>query len=199
MKKLFLTFALALLASNAQAVDTGPTKYTFDKTHTNVIWFANHFNFSHPFGYFKEVDGYFAVDQSHPETAKVDVTIKTASLDTPFPKFTDHLKSKDFFEVDKFPEAKFVSTKVDVIGKDTAKLTGDLTIKGITKPITLDVKLNSIGDHPMNKKPYIGFSATGIIKRSDFGINFALPGVGDDVRLVVEVEGAKAEDDAAKK
>lgn len=199
MKKLFLSLILALSAVNAQAIDTGPTKYNFDKTHTNIIWFANHFNFSHPFGYFKEVDGYFAVDHSHPENSKIDVTIKTASIDTPFPKFTDHLKTKDFFDVEKFPEAKFVSTKVEVTGKETAKVTGDLTLHGVTKPVVLDVKLNSIGDHPMSKKPYIGFSATGLLKRSEFGISYALPGVGDDIRLVIEVEGAKAEDAAVKK
>jgi len=201
MKKLFLTLALTLtlMAANAQAIDTGPTKYNFDKTHTNVVWFANHFGFSHPFGYFSEVEGYFAVDQNHPELSKIDVTIKTASLGTPFPKFTEHLKSKDFFDVTKFPDAKFVSTKVDVTGKDTANVIGDLTLHGVTKPVVLEVKLNNIGDHPMSKKPYIGFSATSIIKRSDFGISYGLPGVGDDVRLVIEVEGEKAEDAASKK
>lgn len=199
MKKLFLTLALVLLSVNAQAVETTTlTKYSFDKAHTNVIWFANHFGYSHPFGYFKDIDGNFWVDQQNPANSKIDVTIKIASLTTPSDKFTEHLKTKDFFGVEKFPDAKYVSTKVEVTGKDTANVTGNLTLHGVTKPVVLAVKMNAIGDHPMSKKPYAGFSATGIIKRSEFGMASFLPGVGDDVRIVIETEGEKVED-AAKK
>ena len=203
MKKLFLTLALALFALNtqaAQAVETSTAaKYSFDKAHTNVLWFANHFGYSHPFGYFKDIEGNFWVDQQKPENSKIDITIKIASLTTPSDKFTEHLKTKDFFDAEKFPEAKYVSTKVDVTSKDTATITGNLTLHGVTKPVVLSVKMNGIGDHPMSKKPYAGFSATGVVKRSEFGMSSFLPGVGDEVRVVIETEGEKVEDAPVKK
>ena len=144
MKKLFLALAIAFAAINANAVETSTAaKYNFDSAHTNVIWFANHFGFSHPFGYFKDIEGNFWVDQQNPANSKIDVTVKLDSLTTPVDKLTEHLKSETFFDVKKYPEAHFVSTKVDLTGKDpatgkdTANVTGNLTLHGVTKPIVL--------------------------------------------------------------
>ena len=206
MKKILLTLVLTLTALNANAVETSnAAKYTFDKAHTNVIWFADHFGYSHPFGYFKDIDGYLLIDKDAPQNSKINVTIETDSLTTPVDKFTEHLKTDAFFDVKKFPEAKFVSTNVEVTGKDTANVTGNLTLHGVTKPLVLAVKLNAIGDNPMSKKPYVGFSANATIKRSDFGMTSYLPsagigtGVGDDVKLIIETEAMKVDADAATK
>src|SRR5690606_15131983 len=114
------------------------------------------------------------------------------SIATGIKQFDDHLKSADFFDVKKFPEARFVSTKVEKTGEKTGKVTGDLTLNGVTKPVTLDVTFNNKGPHPMNQKPTVGFSATGTVKRSDFGIKYALPAVTDEVQLQIEAEANSA-------
>lgn len=120
--------------------------------------------------------------------SKVDVTIKTASIEMDDQKWNDHLKNADFFNVEQYPEMTFKSTNVEVTGENTANVTGDLTLLGVTKPVTLNVTHNKTGAHPMNGKSGIGFSATGTLKRSDFGMNYGLPAVGDDVELRIEVE-----------
>lgn len=181
--------ALAVLAiptAPALAAET----YTIDPTHTTVIWSANHLGFSKPHGLFPLVEGTITVDEAAIANSKVDVTIKTGLIVTGIEKFDAHLKNADFFNVDKFPTATFKSTKVEKTGSKTAKVTGDLTLLGVTKPVTLDVTLNQKGEHPMNKKQTVGFSATGTIKRSDFGINYALPNVSDEVPLIIEAEAS---------
>lgn len=177
---------LALPVAPALAADT----YTIDPTHTTVVWSANHLGFSQPHGLFPMVEGTITVDEAAIANSKVDVTIKPGLVVTGNEKFDAHLKNADFFNVEKFPSATFKSTKVEKTGDKTAKVTGDLTLLGVTKPVTLDVTLNKKGEHPMNKKQTVGFSATGTIKRSDFGINYALPNVSDEVPLIIEAEAS---------
>ena len=162
--------------------------YTLDPMHTNIVWFANHFGFSNPSGKFASVQGTLTLDEAKPENSKVSVTISTTSVLTGIEKLDAHLRSDAFFNVEKFPSATFVSDKVETTGKNTAKVYGNLTLHGITKPVVLDVTLNKIGEHPMTKKKTAGFSATTVLKRSDFGINYALPGVADDVKIAIESE-----------
>lgn len=186
MKRLLLSAVSALaLAATAQAAD----HYTIDPQHANVVWKANHLGFSNPSGKFAEVSGHFMLDEAKPANSTVVVTIKPGSVVTGIPKFDEHLKSADFFESAKFPEARFESTKVEVTGEKTAKVHGNLTLKGITKPVVLDVTLNKIGEHPMNQKKTAGFSATTTLKRSDFGIDYGIPAVSDEVQIELEVEG----------
>ena len=113
------------------------------------------------------------------------------SVVTGIEKFDAHLKGKDFFEVDAFPTAVYESTRVEITeaGKK-ARVTGTLTMRGVTKPVTLDVTLNKIGQNPYSNKKTAGFSATTFIKRSDFGISYALPAVPDEVNLIIETEAA---------
>ncbi len=111
-----------------------------------------------------------------------------ASLSTGLEKFDKHLKGADFFNVEKFATAKFVSSKVTVTGKNKAKIEGYLTLVGVTKPVTLQAKFNKSGLSPLSQLPTVGFSATAVIKRSEFEIDYALPGVSDAVNLVIEVE-----------
>lgn len=191
MKKTYLSLALgaALLfpqASNAADV------YTLDPTHTTVGWSANHLGFSNPLGLFSMIEGTLTLDESAPEKSSVEATISIANLFTGNPKFDEHLKNKDFFNASEFPKATFKSTKVEKTGDKTAKVTGDLTILGVTKPATLDVTFNKSGVFPMNQKPTVGFSATTTIKRSEWGMGYGIEhGVSDDVKLVIEAEANK--------
>ena len=183
---LLASAALTSFALPALAADT----YTLDPMHTAVTWHLNHFGFSNPSGKFMNADGVGVLDQENPAASKVNITIPVAAIDSGVPKLDEHLKSKDFFDVEAFPTASFVSTKVEVTGENTAIVHGNLTLHGVTKPVDLDVKLNKLGENMMNKET-AGFSATAMIKRSDFGIVMYLPALSDDVRLDIEVEANK--------
>jgi len=118
----------------------------------------------------------------------VNVTIHTADVSTGIPRFDKHLREHLFFDVDKYPTATFVSDNVKTTGSHTAKVHGILTIRGVSKPVTLDVVLNKIGVNPVTDKKTAGFSAHTTLNRSDFGINAYLPGISDAVKLEIEAE-----------
>lgn len=186
IRVLALSAALGFTAP-AYAADT----YSFDPHHTSVIWSATHFGKSAPHGIFSNIEGTLVLDEAAPEKSTVEVKIPTGMIATGIAKFDDHLKGADFFNVGKFPDATFKSTKVEKTGDKTAKVTGDLTILGVTKPAVLDVTFNDKGPNPMNNKETVGFSATTTIKRSEWGINYALPHVSDDIPLTIEAEATK--------
>ncbi|HPQ50661.1 MAG: YceI family protein [Alphaproteobacteria bacterium] len=185
---LLSTAVVALSFGGISQAQAATETYTFDPFHTNLFWKANHFGFSNPSGKFATVSGTVLLDESNPAASSVNVTINTASIVTGIDLFNEHLKADKFFNVEKFPTATFASHKVDITGSETAKVEGNLTLLGITKPVTLDVKLNKIGENPISNLKTAGFSATGIVKRSDFGITYALPGVSDDVEIAIEAE-----------
>lgn len=170
-------------------------KYEFDTAHTQILFFVDHLGFSKSQGEFHTYDGYFTFDPNSPETSEVDVTIKTASIDMDDEKWNNHMKNADFFDVEKYPDMRFKSTKIEVTGEKTANIIGDLTILETTKPVTLAVTYNKSGRHPFNGKFVSGFSATTQIKRSEFGMTYGLPLVGDEVDIMLEVEGFKLNDD----
>lgn len=193
-------FVLTLLGFAATLGFTGAAqaeavKYVLDKPHTQILFSVNHLGFSNSIGKFADYDGFVNFDEATPANSAVDVTIKTASIDLDDAKWNEHMKNPDFFNVEKFPEMTFKSTKVEVTGDKTANITGDLTLLGVTKPVVLAAVFNQAGKHPMSGKSGVGFSATGSLKRSDFGMNYGLPMVGDDVKITIEVE-AYAEDKA---
>lgn len=185
--RIFLLTAFALFVSlpaHAQ-IET----YTFDKAHTQILFFVDHLGFSKSQGEFHEYSGGFTFNRGEPEKSKIDVTIQTASIDMDHEKWNAHMKNEDFFDVEKFPTMTFKSTGISVTGDDTANITGDLTILGVTKPVTLAVTHNKSGVHPFSGKFVAGFSASGTVKRSEFGMDYGLPAVGDDIELRIEVEG----------
>jgi len=185
MNKFIISLILAFFVSfNSFSADV----YSFDPLHTNINWSASHFGFSSPSGKFTDADGTVIIDEKNPSLSKVDVVIKTNSLSTGLEKFDKHLKSNDFLDVENFPTAKFVSDKVVVVQKNTAKVHGKLTLKGVSLPIVLDVKLNKIGINPFSQKKTIGFSASTQIKRSDFNINYGIPGISDIIKINIESE-----------
>lgn len=184
-----VTVFLAFPKSAAAQIET----YDFDKAHTQILFFVNHLGFSNSQGEFHDYDGHFTFNRGEPEKSKIDVTIKTDSIDMDDEKWDDHMKNEDFFNVEKFPTMTFKSTGIEVTGENTAKITGDLTLLGVTKPVTLDVTHNKSAKHPFGEKFVAGFSAHATLKRSDFGMNYGLPMVGDDVEIRIEVEGVRRE------
>ncbi|WP_417788684.1 YceI family protein [Terasakiella pusilla] len=187
MKKLFLAAAVALGLSTSLA-QADPVQYAFDKDHTSIVFHVNHMGFSNFQGEFQEFDGSLTFDADKPQNSAVNVKINVNSVDTDVAKLDDHLKSPDFFDVNKFPSMVFKSKSIEVTGEKTGKITGDFTLLGVTKEVTLDVTLNKAADHPMLKVPAVGFSATGTIKRSDFGMTTYVPAVGDEVTISIETE-----------
>lgn len=188
-----------VIAQNAPAVPGAPDKarvaagtYAADAGHTMVVWKVDHFGFSDYTGIFGDVTGTLVIDPANPAAAKVDVTIPVAKVTTASTGLTSHLlrAGKDGGKPDFFgpapADAKFVSTSVvlDDDG-DEAKVTGNLTLNGVTRPVTLDVDFHGAGNNPMNKKATVGFEAEGKIRRSDFGITYAIPMVSDEVELEI--------------
>lgn len=179
--------------SKDKAAITGGS-YTVDANHTLVKWEVNHFGFSPLWGLFGQVTGTMQLDPKNPGASKVDVTIPVSKMVTGVPGFTAHLlrDGKDGGKPDFFgsapADAKFVSTHVMVDADgDEAKVHGNLTLNGITKPVTLDVDFYGAGKAPaqMGGKENVGFEAEAKIKRSDFGLGYAVPLVSDEVELTI--------------
>ncbi len=193
MQKFILTTAaVAALFLPSQAF-AQIENYSFDKAHTQIIFSVSHLGFSHSHGKFLDFDGGFVFNREEPAKSSVDVTIQTAGIDMDDEKWDEHMKNADFFDVEKFPTMTFKSTAFEITGENTGKMTGDLTLLGVTKPVTLDVVHNKSDVHPFSSKYVSGFSAAGSLKRSDFGMNYGLPMVGDDVKIQIEVEGLREE------
>ncbi len=160
--------------------------YVADAAHSLVGFRVNHLGFNDYFGIFGDVAGTLIIDPANPEAAKVDVTIPLTGLTTANAKLTEHMKTSAFFEAEKYPSARFVSTKVSVDGTN-AVIEGNLTIKDVTLPVTLEAEFTGAGIHPYTKKETIGFEATTSVNRSAFGIKYGLPLVSDEVRLGITV------------
>ena len=163
--------------------------YAIDKGHGYIAFSYDHQGFSRPQLRWGAWDGTINFDPSAPEKSSVAITIDAASIDTGVSAFNDHLKSGDFFEVEKYPTITFKSTKVERTGASTGKITGDLTIKTVTKPVVLDVNFNNAAKG-RDGKAKLGFSGTAKVLRSDFGVDMAVPFVGDEVAIVIETEWA---------
>ncbi len=184
--KIFILGILLFIGFTAQAADI----YTLDPNHTYVLWHINHFGFSNPSGKWM-ASGTLVLDEAKPQNSKVNVTIKTADVVTGIKELDEHLQSPLFFDMKQYPTTTFVSDKVDMTGKNTAKVHGILTLHGVSKPITLDVTLNKIGINPITNKQSAGFTASTHLLRSDFNMNTLLPGISDDVTLNIEAEASK--------
>ncbi len=171
----------------------GATTYAIDQEHTTASFKVRHV-FTQVQGWFKEVKGSFVYEPEKPEQWMAQATIQATSIDTRVPERDNHLRSKDFFDVARFPTITFTSTEVVALTPETAKLSGLLTIHGIEKPVTLDLEIHGVGKDPWGNVR-AGFTATTTINRKDFGLiwNEALETgqvlVGEEVGIVLEVEG----------
>lgn len=188
-KTLSLGFAVASVATFSMAK---PVAYQIDPTHTATVFTWNHFGFSTPSANFSDIQGTINVDNAKPASSSVNVTIPLASLNTNVKVLDDHLKTADFFDAEKYPNITFKSTKVQAISKTKYKITGDLTIKNVTKPVVLDATLNKQAVHPMSKAETIGFNATTSFDRSAFGVGAYVPNVGDKITVSITTEAAVA-------
>lgn len=191
-----LALAAAFAATSSLAV-AAPVSYRIDPTHTDVIASWSHLGFSNPIAHFGQVDGTIVYDAQDIAASSVSVTIPLAGLNSHVPAFDKHLRSADLFDAEKHPAITFRSTKVESAGAGRLRVTGDLTVKGVTRPAVLDVTLNKVGEHPMKKVPTIGFDATTTLKRSEFGIAYAVPAVSDEVRIRITTEASVAKDAVA--
>lgn len=190
MRNVFISMA-AIFTMTAAPTVFALDHYIIDPSHTFVNWQVSHFGYSSPTGKWYAT-GTLDLDKDKPQDSKVNVTIDVASMVTGISKLDEHLRSEEFFDTAKYPTATFVSDKVTLTGKESANVEGMLTVRGITKPVTLKVKLNKHDVSPLSSKMTAGFSATAEIKRSDFGMKAFLPGLGDNVKLMIEVEANKA-------
>jgi polyisoprenoid-binding protein YceI len=195
MSRLPVALALALV-SFATAASAAPLAFDFDRAHSQVGFSIRHF-FSKVPGQFKEFNGTILMDPSAPEASSVEVTIQAASISTDNERRDNHLRSKDFFAADSFPTLTFKSTKVAPAGKDKYKVTGDLTMRGVTKSVVLDVEFLGMGPVAIGGQAIgtkAGFEATTSVNRHDYGINWNKTldtgGVmlGEDVAISLHIE-----------
>jgi len=192
MKKLL---ALALVAAVPTIALAAPENYTLDPYHTYPAFTVEHWGLSMMKGQFDRSSGKFSFDRAA-KTGATELSIDTASLTTgdnvkgsrPQSR-DDHLRSGDFFNVKEFPAMVFKSTKVNFSGELPASVEGNLTLLGVTKPLTLSFERFKCGQNPFSKKERCGGNAVGKFKRSDFGMKYAIPAVGDEIALNIEFEG----------
>lgn len=184
-----LTLGLAI-ASVATFSTAKPVDYTIDPTHTATVFNWNHFGFSTPSGNFSDIQGVISVDNAQPANSSVNVKIPLISLNTNVKALDEHLLKGDYFDAEKYPNITFKSTKVQSAGNNKYKITGDLTIKNVTKSVVLDAVLNKQAEHPMTKAPSIGFNATTSFDRSAFGLGAYVPNVGDKITVNITTEAS---------
>ena len=185
----FAGIAAVVVTLAAPPAASAAEPFAVNKPHTIVAFSVDRQGLTKMFGSFSKVDGEFSVDRDNPVASSASLTIDTASIYTGHEARDKHLRSPDFFNVQEFPEMKFVSSKVERTGEKTAKVTGNLTLLGVTKPVTLAVTLNAIKEDARTKKNLAGFSARGVLKRTDFGMKYLAGPIGDEVTLVVEILG----------
>ncbi len=185
-----LSTLAALLAAPALAA---PEKYVLDSGHSQIVFSYDHLGYSTGYGMFSGFAGEISLDAADPAASSVTVSFPVKSMLTGWQARFEHLMSPDFFGAADDEMVTFTSTAIEVTGEKTAKITGDLTLNGVTKPVVLDAVMNQIGDHPMEGKPWAGFSATTTLRRSDFGLGMFAPFVSDNVTVQMSVEAKKAE------
>jgi polyisoprenoid-binding protein YceI len=191
MKNIFAAagFAVALAASPAFAA---PEKYTLDASHSQILFSYNHLGYSTTWGMFSGFEGEIMFDQEDPANSSVSVSMPVMSMLTGWEGRFEHFMSADFFGATEDEMVTFTSTAIEVTGDNTALITGDLTLNGVTKSVVLDAKLNQASDHPMANQPWAGFDATTTLLRSDYNVGAFAPFVGDEVTVQISIEAMKA-------
>jgi len=189
-----LLFAAQSALADEPAIPSG--QYSLEKTHASLIWSVNHFGLSNYTARFTDFDVTLNLDMQDLNNSSVTAAINPLSVETDYPGEVDFdgeiASDAKFLNAPEFPEISFTSTHVEQTGDTTALLHGDMTMLGVTKPVTFNAVLNgAMASHPYAKVPAVGFRLEGTIKRSDFGFSHLIPYVGDDVRFVIEAEFLK--------
>lgn len=182
-----LSAVLALATAFSAPVFAAPQTFVVDGSHTFPRFSYSHFGLSKQLSRFDKTSGTIVLDKAA-KTGSVDIVIDTKSVNTGFPLFNEHIQGADFLDTTQFPTATFKSTKIVFKGDKPTAVKGDLTIKGVTKPVTLKVTSFLAMPHPMLKKDAIGANATVTIKRTDFNAGKYAPNVGDDVTIDIALE-----------
>lgn len=162
--------------------------YVIDPAHSKITWSVSHFGFSTYVGQFTGVAATLKLDPKALDATDLQVTVDTASVGTLNPALDTHLKSPDFLDAAKFPQATFKATSVKPTGEKSADITGDLTLHGVTKPVVIHATFNQAGVNFIDHKYSLGFAGTTVLKRSEFGIKTYSPAIGEDVTLQIEAE-----------
>jgi len=175
--------------------DVPSGNYGLDKSHGYISYTYSHMGYSTPHVGFNSFEVELTLDAESPAISTVNVTIDATSIDSRVENFNGHLNGPNFFDTANHPTITFKSTSVEALGKDKFNVVGDLTIKGVSKPVTLETTINKAADHPMRKIPIIGVSASAKVSRSDWGLTRAVPNVGDEITIYISVELPKSKDD----
>jgi polyisoprenoid-binding protein YceI len=190
MNKLTKLAAAIALAASAASAFAAPETFNVDSTHSFPRFSYSHLGYSIQMSRFDKATGTVTLDKVA-KTATVDIVIDTKSVSTGSTTFNEHIQGEDFLDTAKYPTATFKSTKVVFEGDKPAKIEGNLTLKGITKPVTLTVTAFHTMPHPMMKKDAIGANATTKVKRTDFNMGKNAPYVGDEVTIDIALEAIK--------
>lgn len=182
--------AAATLSTSAMAA---PEAYVLDASHSQIVFNYNHLGYSTSYGMFSGFEGEIQFDQEDPAASSVTVSFPVTSMLTGWEERFAHFMSGDFFDADEEEMVTFTSTGIEVTGDNTALITGDLTLNGVTKSVILDAVMNQAGDHPMAGKPWAGFDATTTLLRSEFNVGNFAPFVSDEVQVMISIEAMKAE------
>lgn len=210
-----LVVLLAVTAHSAQAnevrqatteADLPAGDYTLDRAHASLTFRVSHLGFSHYTTHFERFDARLQIDPADPVHASVTATIDPRSIETPYSNLNEVLQKAEWFESAQFPEIVFRSTNIELTGPASARITGELSLRGMTRPVVIDATFNGGWAHnPLDPKgARIGFSAHGALKRSDFGLSFGIPpagsnlGVSDEVEFAIEAEFTKPNPGAAQ-
>lgn len=196
MKRILLLTALAgTLAGAALAQTAAPAvhdrarvqagSYKVDPNHTQITFGVSHMGFSEYRGRFSGVDGTLQIDPNHIATAKLDVSVPVASVSTTSDKLDGELRSADWLDAGQFPQMRFRSVRVTPMGAGRARIDGELTLHGQTRPVTLQARFMGAGTDPLAKVYTVGFEATGTLNRSAFGVKTYLPLIGDEISLTI--------------
>lgn len=189
----FTVATAAFIALSATSVFAAPEAYKLDPSHSQIVFTYTHLGFSTTTGMFSGFNGDITFDQEAPANSSVSVSFPVETMFTGWEaRFKDFMGDR-FFAATPDEAVTFKSTGIEVTGKDTAKITGDLTLNGVTKSIVLDAKLNSAREHPSAKKPWAGFDATTKLLRSDYKLGLFAPYVSDEVQVHISIEAMKAE------
>lgn len=162
--------------------------YRLDPEHASLLFKLDHLGFSQLVGRFDRFDASLDFDPKQPEAARLTVVIDVASIDLNLPQFEQDLRGPDWFDGAQFPQARFVSRRIEIVGATSGRVSGDLTLHGVSAPVTLEVTFNGAGDSLITGRYTLGFAATGTLNRSDFGLGAYAPAISDEVTLEIQAE-----------
>ena len=165
-----------------------PGAYVLDPDHGKVTWSVSHLGYSTYYGQFTGLTGTLTLDPKAPDKIPLEVSVPLSGVSTGSTRLNENLAAADFFDTTRFPSATFTATTVEPTSPTTARITGDLTLRGVTRPLAIDATFNQAGIHPVDKRYTVGFDGRAMVKRSDFGVNAYLPALGEEVSLRIEGE-----------